>query len=126
LQQRALVAPLVTDVTSVMDVGLVLGACLAAGLAGRFAPTLRMPLRTAAMALGGDCMLGYGARIAYGCNIGAYFGGVASTNLHGWWGLLGALLGTPIGVKLRALLTHNRILTRSEITHIGFQGMTLS
>ena len=31
--------------------------------------------------------MGYGARIAFGCNIGAYFGGIASFSLHGWlWG----------------------------------------
>jgi hypothetical protein len=29
-------------------------------------------------------MMGYGARLAYGCNIGAYFSGVASASLHGW------------------------------------------
>ena len=33
--------------------------------------------------------MGYGARIAFGCNIGAYFGGIASFSLHGWlWGVL--------------------------------------
>ncbi len=106
-QQRALASSIFTDYTSVMDLGLVLGAFLAAGLAGRFTPTLRLPLRAAAVALGGGLLLGYGARIAYGCNIGAYFSGVASTSVHGWLWLVGALLGTPIGVKLRALLTHN-------------------
>jgi uncharacterized membrane protein YedE/YeeE len=32
--------------------------------------------------------LGYGARLDYGCNIGAYFRGIASGSLHarvGWW-----------------------------------------
>jgi len=29
-------------------------------------------------------MLGYGARLAYGCNIGAYFSGIASASVHGW------------------------------------------
>lgn len=46
-------------------------------------------------------MLGYGARIAFGCNIGALFSGVASTSLHGWlWGAA-ALAGAPVGVWLR-------------------------
>jgi hypothetical protein len=114
LPQWALAAPLFADETSVMDIGLVIGAFLAAGLAGRFAPTLRIPLKTAAIALGGGILLGYGARIAYGCNIGAYFSGVASTSLHGWLWLLGALLGTPVGVKLRAILTRTHVLPRAE------------
>lgn len=103
-QQAALAAPVLADVTSVMDVGLILGAFLAAGLAGRFAPARRIPLRIVAASVLGGLLLGYGARIAYGCNIGAYFSGIASTSLHGWlWGVA-ALLGTPLGVRLRRLL----------------------
>ena len=102
-QQAALAAPVLADVTSVMDLGLVLGAFLGAGLAGRFAPSRRVPLRIVAASVLGGLFLGYGARIAYGCNIAAYFGGIASTSLHGWlWGVA-ALLGTPIGVRLRRL-----------------------
>ena len=45
--------------------------------------------------------MGYGARLAYGCNIGAYFSGIASGSLHGWLWLLAALAGNAVGVKLR-------------------------
>lgn len=100
-QQAALAAPVLADVTSVMDLGIILGALLAAGLAGRFAPVRRVPLGIVAASVLGGLLLGYGARLAYGCNIGAYFSGIASTSLHGWlWGAA-ALLGTPIGVRLR-------------------------
>jgi len=103
LQQAALAASLLADVTFVMDLGIILGALLGAGLAGRFAPARRVPLRLVVASLLGGLFLGYGARIAYGCNIAAYFGGIASTSLHGWlWGLA-ALLGTPVGVRLRRL-----------------------
>jgi uncharacterized protein len=99
--QAALAAPVLADVTSVMDLGIVLGACLGAGLAGRFASARRVPPRGVAASLAGGLLLGYGSRIAFGCNIGAYFSGIASTSLHGWlWGAA-ALLGTPVGVRLR-------------------------
>ncbi len=102
--RAALDAPIFADVTSVMDVGLVLGALLAAGLAGGLAQARRVPRRIAAVSVCGGVLLGYGARIAYGCNIGAMFSGIASTSLHGWlWGLA-ALLGTPVGVRLRSIL----------------------
>ena len=85
------------DVTSVMDFGIIVGALLAAGLAGRFAPAWRVPLRSAAAAVVGGLLLGYGARLAYGCNIGAYFSGIASGSLHGWVWLVAAFAGNVIG-----------------------------
>ena len=80
------------DVTSVMDFGIILGALLAAILAGRFAPVGRVDRSLAAAVIGG-LLLGYGARIAYGCNIGAYFSGIASGSLHGWLWLVAAFAG---------------------------------
>lgn len=99
--ERALANPILTDDTFVMDVGIVLGALIAAGLAGRFAPTVRIPLRSVIAAVLGRLLMGYGARIAFGCNIGAFFSGVASTSVHGWLWIAAALVGTWIGVKLR-------------------------
>ena len=100
-QQQALEAPVLTDETSVMDIGIVLGAFVAAAAAGRLAPTLRVPLRSLAAALIGGLLMGYGARLAYGCNIGAFFSGVASTSLHGWLWIAAALPGTWFGARLR-------------------------
>lgn len=97
----ALAAPLSQDVTSVMDIGIVLGAMLAAALAGRYAPVWRLPLRSLAAAAVGGLMLGYGARLAYGCNIGAYFSGILSGSLHGWLWLVAAFAGNVFGTRLR-------------------------
>ena len=47
--------------------------------------------------------MGYGARIAFGCNIGAFFSGVASTSLHGWVWIVSALAGTVVGIRLRGV-----------------------
>ena len=99
----ALAAPVWQDITTVMDIGIMLGALLAAGLAGRFAPNLRIPLRSLVAAVIGGLMLGYGSRLAYGCNIGAYFSGIASGSLHGWLWLVAAFVGNGVGVRLRPL-----------------------
>jgi uncharacterized membrane protein YedE/YeeE len=48
-------------------------------------------------------MMGYGARLAYGCNIGAFFSGIASSSLHGWVWIAAAALGTVVGIRLRPL-----------------------
>jgi uncharacterized membrane protein YedE/YeeE len=99
----ALAAPVSHDVTSVMDAGIVLGAMLAAALAGRYAPVWRVPLRSLLAAVVGGLMLGYGARLAYGCNIGAYFSGIVSGSLHGWLWLVAAFAGNVFGTRLRPL-----------------------
>ncbi|WP_062220128.1 YeeE/YedE family protein [Aureimonas sp. D3] len=100
---QALSSSVFTDVTSVMNFGIIAGAMLAAGLAGRFAPSLRIPLRSLVAAVIGGLLLGYGARIAYGCNIGAYFSGISSGSLHGWLWLVAAFAGNVAGVRLRPL-----------------------
>lgn len=66
-------APVLADATTVMNVGIILGALLAAAAAGTFVLHRRIPVRTAAAAVVGGLLMGYGARLAYGCNIGAYF-----------------------------------------------------
>lgn len=98
---KALAAPVWEDITSVMDIGIVLGALLAAGLAGHFAPSLKIPRRSLVAAVIGGLLLGYGSRLAYGCNIGAYFSGIASGSLHGWLWLIAAFIGNSVGVRLR-------------------------
>lgn len=89
------------DTTSVMDIGIMLGALVASAAAGAWTLHRRIPGKLALGAVLGGIAMGYGARIAYGCNIGAYFAGIASFSLHGWlWGAM-ALLGTYLGLKLR-------------------------
>jgi uncharacterized membrane protein YedE/YeeE len=98
---KALAAPVWEDITTVMDIGIMLGAAVAAGLAGRFAPSLKIPTRSLIAAVIGGLLLGYGSRLAYGCNIGAYFSGIASGSLHGWLWLIAAFAGNAVGVRIR-------------------------
>jgi len=98
---KALAESVFADITSVMDFGIIAGAMLAAALAGKFAPNLNIPLRSILAAVVGGLLLGYGARIAYGCNIGAYFSGISSGSLHGYLWAVAAFAGNILGVKLR-------------------------
>ena len=100
-QQASLVGSVFEHTTSVMNIGIVLGALMASGLAGRFTPGWSVSRRSLAAAVGGGLLLGYGARLAYGCNIGAYFSGVASGSLHGWLWLVAAFAGSVVGTRLR-------------------------
>jgi uncharacterized membrane protein YedE/YeeE len=97
---NALAGSLFAEDTSLTNFGILLGAFLAAGLAGRFAPSWRVPLRTVLIAFIGGILMGYGARLSFGCNIGALFSGIASGSLHGWLWMAAALAGTGLGVPL--------------------------
>lgn len=94
---------ILADTTTVTNFGIILGALVAAAVGGTFVIHKRIPLKTVVAAIIGGILMGYGARLAYGCNIGAYFGGVASLSLHGWVWAAMALLGTYGGLKLRPL-----------------------
>jgi uncharacterized membrane protein YedE/YeeE len=98
---RALNDSVFADITSVMDFGIMLGALLASGLAGKFHPGWKVPPRSLVAAVIGGLLLGYGARLAYGCNIGAYFSGIASSSLHGWLWLVAAFAGSVLGTSMR-------------------------
>jgi uncharacterized membrane protein YedE/YeeE len=98
---EAFLRPVLADRTTVMDVGLMAGALLAAGLAGRFAPRFAMPWRHAAASVVGGLLLGVGAVVASGCNISAYVAGIASGSLHGWGWIIPALAGNWVGLRLR-------------------------
>lgn len=92
-----------TDETSVMDMAIILGSLIAAALAGVLNPNLRVTLLPLLAALLGGLLMGYGSRIAYGCNIGAFLSGISSTSLHGWLWILAALPGNWVGIKLRGV-----------------------
>ncbi|WP_420402618.1 YeeE/YedE family protein [Nisaea sp.] len=100
-RQGALREGVLVEPTSLMNIGIILGAGIAASLAGKVAPKLAMGWRPFLAAVIGGVMLGYGARLAYGCNIGAFFSGIASTSLHGWVWIAVAIVGNIIGVRLR-------------------------
>jgi hypothetical protein len=45
--------------------------------------------------------MGYGARLSFGCNIGALFSGIATGSLHGWLWFAAAFVGSFAGIWLR-------------------------
>ena len=102
-QENVLAASVWADTTSMMDFGIILGAMLAAILAGKFKPSLSIPPLSLLAAVIGGLLLGVGARLGTGCNIGAFFSGTVSGSLHGWVWLIAAFAGNMIGVKFRPL-----------------------
>jgi hypothetical protein len=94
---------LLADNTSVANFGIIFGALVASAAAGGFALYKSVPGKLIAAGLIGGVLMGYGASFAAGCNIGAYFSGIASGSLHGYVWAVFALIGTFVGLKLRPL-----------------------
>ncbi len=101
--QFALNHSIFADVSSVMNLSLILGAVLGAGLASNF--TVRFDLSTPQLLVRGlgGLLMGYGALLSFGCNISAFLGGIASLSLHGWLWIIFALLGSWLGIQVRPL-----------------------
>jgi uncharacterized membrane protein YedE/YeeE len=102
-QAKMLAGPVLSDKTSLTNIGIMIGAAVAATAGGAWLLHRSIPWRTALAAVLGGVIMGVGARLASGCNIGAYLAGIASGSLSGWvWGGA-ALLGTWVGLRGRQL-----------------------
>jgi uncharacterized membrane protein YedE/YeeE len=106
--KRALTDSVLTDTSSLTDFGMIFGAMAAAAATKRYAATAWPPFKSLLAAAIGGLLCGWGARIGFGCNIGAFIGGVASGSLHGWIWFLAALPGCMIGIRLRPLFGMSR------------------
>ncbi len=96
---------LLTDVTSLTNLGLIGGAFIvAAWRAGLSQPIPRLPLIAWGATILAGLALGYSSRLAFGCNVGAFFSGISTGSLHGWVWFAAAFVGSIIGVRLRPLL----------------------
>jgi hypothetical protein len=95
-------ASILTDVTSLTDIGLILGAFLV--MRGRRepgAPSMALAWQGWLWVLVAGVVLGYSSRVAFGCNVGAFFSGISSGSLHGWVWFASAFAGSALGLRLR-------------------------
>ena len=99
--QRLLREPFTLMPGALSDVGLLLGAFAATVLAGRFRHRATIGWRGASGAILGGLFMGIGARLSYGCNIGAFASGAASGSLHGLAWFVAVLPGCAAGIRLR-------------------------
>ncbi|PWR00963.1 YeeE/YedE [Meridianimarinicoccus roseus] len=100
--QDRLAASVLTDVTSLTNIGIIAGAALVASWRAGLGQGLpRLPARAWAAAVVAGFLLGYSSRLAFGCNVGAFFSGISTGSLHGWVWFLAAFAGAVLGVRLR-------------------------
>lgn len=91
---------LINNTVSIRNIGIMSGAVIALLLAGRFKFDFNFKVKdTVFYALGG-ILMGYGAKVAGGCNVGALYSGIANFSLSGWLFMASLILGGIIGLKV--------------------------
>jgi uncharacterized membrane protein YedE/YeeE len=83
---------------SLLNLGVLLGGLVAALLSREFA--IRVPPRGELVkGVGGGLLMGLGAMLAFGCNIGGFFSAVSALSLSGFGMMLGLGLGAFLGLR---------------------------
>ncbi len=102
VHQERLQQSLLTDVTSLSDLGIILGAFLVALWRSDLKSGLpRLPAKAWVTTILAGFLLGYASRLALGCNVGAFFSGISTGSLHGWAWFIAAFAGSFLGIRLR-------------------------
>ncbi|MEM1560143.1 MAG: YeeE/YedE thiosulfate transporter family protein [Ignisphaera sp.] len=85
--------------TSAGDIGVIIGASLAAALSGELA--LRRVGRAIDVieAVVGGILMALGVSLAFGCNWGGFISAITSWSLHGFAFLIGAVIGGLLGLR---------------------------
>lgn len=99
-----LASSVLTDVTSLTNIGIITGAALVAAWRGGLGQSLpSYPARAWIATIVAGFLLGYTSRLAFGCNVGAFFSGISTGSLHGWAWFAAAFAGAILGIRLRGL-----------------------
>ena len=85
--------------TFAVTVGVLPGALVGALFAREFKPRFPQSARRYVQSLGGGIIMGYGAGLAIGCTIGAFFSSIPSLSVSGWLFALSLAGGALLGVQ---------------------------
>ena len=98
--QATLNGGFLNDPGSIRNIGIIAGALLATLLASQFKFKKIKSYKQVIAAMVGGLLMGYGARIGFGCNIGALYSGIASLSVSGWVFAIFLFFGAVTGSKL--------------------------
>ena len=92
-----------TDYTSLTNIGMLAGAFGVSVWRNRDLghPVPSYPLSTWFVVIVAGLALGYASRLAFGCNVGAFFSGISTGSLHGWVWFIAAFMGAFLGIRIR-------------------------
>lgn len=89
---------------TILNIGVITGSLIATLLSSQFKLKRLKGKKQTILALVGGIIMGYGARLTSGCNIGSFFGGIPSFSLHAWVYWIFVVLGAVVGTKILSKL----------------------
>ena len=98
--QATLANGFLKDAGTMRNLGIIIGALFATLMASQFKIKKLKSKKQLIAAILGGLLMGYGARVGFGCNIGALFSGIASMSLSGWVYAVFLFVGAYVGSKL--------------------------
>lgn len=91
---------LLKDPVTVRNLGIIFGSSISMLLAGKFRFNFHFNFKDVIFYAIGGLLMGYGSRVARGCNVGALYSGISNFSLSGWVFLVAITLGGIIGSSL--------------------------
>lgn len=91
---------LINDLGTLRNVGIIIGSLVAMLSAGKFKLDFDFKIKDVVFYMLGGFLMGFGARLAGGCNIGALFSGICNFSLSGWGFFIALTIGGIVGLKL--------------------------
>lgn len=88
------------NTVSILNLAVILGALASVLISSEFKWRKIKNPKQVAFGIFGGLLMGYGARLAFGCNIGAFFSAIPSFSLHGWVFAIFMGVGGIIGSKI--------------------------
>ena len=82
------------------DMYIIFGAFIASSIKRNYASKEKLTIYDFVTSSLGGLLMGIGAKMAYGCNIGGMTSGICSNSLHGYVWLIGGLLGSACSVLI--------------------------
>jgi uncharacterized membrane protein YedE/YeeE len=116
IKQPDLLPPLLYS-GSVLNLGLIFGALAAALLSREFAVRPAPPNELFKGALGG-LLMGLGAMLSFGCNIGGFFSALSALSLSGVAMMAGLYLGAFAGARF-TIRENARLITAGQIPYLS-------
>lgn len=99
ISAKATETELLNDGGTIRNFGLIMGAVIAFLMAGKWKWHLDFNKKDSLYFVSGGLLMGFGARLAKGCNAGALFSGISTFSVSGWVFLVAMTIGGLIGLK---------------------------